>query len=106
MRSTLVTYNPANGQLETIPEAFKERGLPVEVISWRRKEVIDEGKSVVPGMALADIFWADNKPHQAVLCAPTSCSGLIRAVNRAIKFDDLARPPAQVLLRLGGLREW
>jgi hypothetical protein len=65
--------------------------------------VIDTGKSVTPGMELADIFWDDGQGTVEVLRAPANCRGMIKSVNRAINLDDLPRPnlPVQVLLRLG-----
>lgn len=96
MADSLVTYDPTNRELRTVPEAFAARDLGVLSVVWRSD--VDPGAQVEPGTELADIQWQDNS--RGVLTAPDGCAGQISTVNRNIAFENLPFPPSQVLLRL------
>ena len=92
----MVTYDPINRELRTVPDFFAARNSSIELLSWRKG--IKKGTEIKENTELADIYWDDGTKD--VLKAPTGCAGIIESTNRRIKYEILHIPQPQWLLRL------
>jgi hypothetical protein len=89
-------YDETNKVLKTVPDAFAKR--QEAVLSWVWRPDIEIGKSIDPGIEVADIQWDSNK--REVIIAPDNCKGEIKSLNRDILFENLPYPPPQILLAI------
>ena len=96
MPTPMVTYDPINRELRTVPDFFAARNTSMELLSWC--EGIKKGAKIKENVPLADIFWDDGTSE--VLTAPPGCAGVIESTNRRILYENLHKSPSQWLLRI------
>lgn len=90
MSRPMITYNPKNGEVRSIPEAFAEKNDYVASIVWEKKV----GEKISKGEKLCIVQWGQSGKEP--LTAPDNCEGKINSLNRSIMFEELGIGTSQL----------
>ena len=92
----LTSFDPRNGELRTRPEHFRQHGKGI--LSMRFRPEIRRGHPLAEGAFIADIQWDDGSITP--LRAAPGARGVIRRVNKRLRYEALASSPSDLLLTL------